>query len=157
MLRLLRPLSFFKSPAYYPLYHSRNMASENKTPTPAGTHLDPVTGEMISKQLVINSFFCDEFWIDRWIWRELKRREKQRAKDSAKASKAPAAPAESTSTTTAAAAGPNEDDLNPNVSSDSMQNKKQTSKTVPPTAILWDKKSSDTRTQEKSISQPIPS
>ncbi|KAH6906548.1 lysine-tRNA ligase [Coprinopsis sp. MPI-PUGE-AT-0042] len=58
----------------------------------AGTHKDPVSGEMISKQ-------------------ELKRREKQRAKEAAKAAKAataaPAGPA-------AAAAPANMDDLNPN-------------------------------------------
>ncbi|CAA7260715.1 unnamed protein product [Cyclocybe aegerita] len=63
------------------------MASEQSAA--AGTHKDPVTGEMISKQ-------------------ELKRREKQRAKEAAKASKAPAA------APSAAAAGPSEDDLNPN-------------------------------------------
>jgi hypothetical protein len=56
MLRLLRPLSFLKSPGYYPLYCYRNMASENAGPTPAGTHKDPVTGEMISKQSVIIFF-----------------------------------------------------------------------------------------------------
>ena len=101
------------------------MASENKGPTPAaGTHKDPVTGEMISKQSVIKFLFWKkkkEFWVDRWIliWRELKRREKQRVKDAAKASKAPTAAADSASTTAAAAvtAGPSEDDLNPNVSS----------------------------------------
>ena len=58
MLRLIRPLSFLKSPGgYYPLYCYRNMASENTGPSPAGTHKDPVTGEMISKQLVINFHF----------------------------------------------------------------------------------------------------
>ena len=101
------------------------MASENAGPTPVGTHKDPVTGEMISKQSVIKLsltffFFFEEFWVDRWIliWRELKRREKQRARDAAKASKAPAAAAaDSTPATAAAPAGPSEDDLNPNVSS----------------------------------------
>ncbi|KAG8997636.1 lysyl-tRNA synthetase [Tulasnella sp. JGI-2019a] len=53
-----------------------------------GTHKDPVTGEMISKQ-------------------ELKRREKQRVKEAAAAAKAAAAPA-------AEAAKPKEDDLSPN-------------------------------------------
>jgi len=61
------------------------MASEN-----AGTHKDPVTGEMISKQ-------------------ELKRREKQRTKDAAKAAKAANAP-----TKPETAAVINEDELNPN-------------------------------------------
>ena len=93
------------------------MASENTGASPAGTHKDPVTGEMISKQSVINFHFEFFFWVDRCIliWRELKRREKQRNKEAAKASKTPAAAAESSSTTVAAA-GPNEDDLNPNVS-----------------------------------------
>ncbi|KAG8874307.1 lysyl-tRNA synthetase [Tulasnella sp. 331] len=59
----------------------------------AGTHKDPVTGEMISKT-------------------ELKRREKLRAKEAASAAKAAAAPTP-THTATAAAA-PSEDDLNPN-------------------------------------------
>ncbi|KAH9932521.1 lysyl-tRNA synthetase [Fomitopsis serialis] len=57
----------------------------------AGTHKDPVTGELISKT-------------------ELKRREKQREKEAKKAEKAAAAPAKSA----AKATGPNEDDLNPN-------------------------------------------
>ncbi|KAF8971268.1 hypothetical protein BDZ97DRAFT_1788623 [Flammula alnicola] len=95
MLKLLRPLSLLQSTPLsrptrtspiFPNYY-RNMASE----TPAGTHKDPVTGEMISKQ-------------------ELKRREKQRAKEASKASKAPAA----TPSAAAASAGPSEDDLNPN-------------------------------------------
>ncbi|EAU90925.1 lysine-tRNA ligase [Coprinopsis cinerea okayama7 len=58
----------------------------------AGTHKDPVTGEMISKQ-------------------ELKRREKQRAKEASKAAKAaaaPAAPAKEKETKQS------DDDLNPN-------------------------------------------
>jgi lysyl-tRNA synthetase class 2 len=63
------------------------MASES----PAGTHQDPVTGEMISKT-------------------ELKRREKQRERDAKKAEKAAAAPPQATSKPAAA----NEDDLNPN-------------------------------------------
>jgi lysyl-tRNA synthetase class 2 len=66
------------------------MSSEQ---TAAGTHKDPVTGEMISKT-------------------ELKRREKQREKDAKKAEKAAAAP-QATSALKAPAA-PNEDDLNPN-------------------------------------------
>ena len=40
------------------------MASENAGPTPAGTHKDPVTGEMISKQSVIKfsfAFFLKNF------------------------------------------------------------------------------------------------
>lgn len=45
---------------------------------------------------------------------ELKRREKQREKDAKKAEKAAAAPPPAANT--AAPAGPNEDDLNPNVS-----------------------------------------
>ena len=64
MLRFIRPLSFLKSPGYYPLYCYRNMASENAGPTPAGTHKDPVTGEMISKQSVIKfsfAFFLKNF------------------------------------------------------------------------------------------------
>ncbi|KAJ2919966.1 hypothetical protein MD484_g494, partial [Candolleomyces efflorescens] len=55
----------------------------------AGTHKDPVTGEMISKQ-------------------ELKRREKQRAKEAAKAGKAAAAPPPK------GEAKPSEEELNPN-------------------------------------------
>jgi hypothetical protein len=35
------------------------MASENTVPTPAGTHKDPVTGEMISKQSVIKFSFLE--------------------------------------------------------------------------------------------------
>ncbi|KZT63728.1 lysyl-tRNA synthetase [Daedalea quercina L-15889] len=62
------------------------MSTEN-----AGTHKDPVTGEMISKT-------------------ELKRREKQREKEAKKAEKAAAAPAKPT----AKATGTNEEDLNPN-------------------------------------------
>ncbi|TFK64828.1 lysine-tRNA ligase [Pluteus cervinus] len=54
-----------------------------------GTHKDPVTGEMVSKQ-------------------ELKRREKQRAKDASKAAKAPPPEAKPKE------AVPSEDDLNPN-------------------------------------------
>ena len=57
MLRLIRPLSFLRSPRYYPSYCYRNMASESTGPAPAGTHKDPVTGEMISKQSVIKFFF----------------------------------------------------------------------------------------------------
>ncbi|KAF8626804.1 hypothetical protein AX17_006461 [Amanita inopinata Kibby_2008] len=56
----------------------------------AGTHKDPVTGEMISKT-------------------ELKRREKQRAKEASKANKAPPPQA-----IKAKEVKPNEDDLNPN-------------------------------------------
>ena len=67
MLRLLRPLSYLKSPGYYPLYRYRNMASENTGASPAGTHKDPVTGEMISKQSVINFHFEFFFWVDRCI------------------------------------------------------------------------------------------
>ncbi|KAH9949082.1 lysyl-tRNA synthetase [Amylocystis lapponica] len=67
----------------------RTMATQ---PTPAGTHKDPVTGEMISKT-------------------ELKRREKQREKDAKKAEKAAAAPTAGAAPKAAAA---NEDDLNPN-------------------------------------------
>ncbi|TFK18292.1 lysine-tRNA ligase [Coprinopsis marcescibilis] len=59
----------------------------------AGTHKDPVTGEMISKQ-------------------ELKRREKQRAKGAAKASKAAAAPP--VEAKEKADAKPKEEELNPN-------------------------------------------
>ncbi|KAF9050448.1 hypothetical protein BJ165DRAFT_1414207 [Panaeolus papilionaceus] len=72
------------------------MASEApaNTAQAAGTHKDPVTGELISKT-------------------ELKRREKQRAKDSAKASKAATTPAPKAKEATGTAA-PSEDDLNPN-------------------------------------------
>ena len=89
------------------------MASENAVSTHAGTHKDPVTGEMISKQSVIKVFFCPLFSVDRsiFICRELKRREKHRAK-------APAA--------AAAAASINEDDLSPNVSR-TIQNMKKNS------------------------------
>ncbi|KAJ2929697.1 hypothetical protein H1R20_g7385, partial [Candolleomyces eurysporus] len=59
----------------------------------AGTHKDPVTGEMISKQ-------------------ELKRREKQRAKEAAKASKAAATPVPAAKEK--AEAKPSEEELNPN-------------------------------------------
>ncbi|KAG6853855.1 hypothetical protein C0991_000616 [Blastosporella zonata] len=59
----------------------------------AGTHKDPVTGELISKQ-------------------ELKRREKQRAKEASKAAKAPAPQAKPKDE--AKAAGTNEEELNPN-------------------------------------------
>lgn len=38
------------------------MASENTAPTPAGTHKDPVTGEMISKQSVVFA----PFFFSRW-------------------------------------------------------------------------------------------
>ncbi|KDR68666.1 hypothetical protein GALMADRAFT_78144 [Galerina marginata CBS 339.88] len=64
------------------------MASE--TPATAGTHKDPVTGELISKQ-------------------ELKRRQKQRDKEAAKASKAPSPAAGAAKSTE-----PAEADLNPN-------------------------------------------
>ncbi|PPQ70011.1 hypothetical protein CVT25_006091 [Psilocybe cyanescens] len=100
MIRLVRPLSLLKSithtqiarpnritSTHFAIY--RNMASE--TPA-AGTHKDPVTGEMISKQ-------------------ELKRREKQRSKEASKASKAPPAAAKPK---VAADAGPAEAELNPN-------------------------------------------
>lgn len=60
---------------------------------PTGTHKDPVTGEMISKQ-------------------ELKRREKQRAKDANKAAKGPAPQAKPKED--AKASGANEEELNPN-------------------------------------------
>ncbi|KAF8644820.1 hypothetical protein AX16_008277 [Volvariella volvacea WC 439] len=61
-----------------------------------GTHKDPVTGEMISKQ-------------------ELKRREKQRAKEASKAAKAAAAPPQAKATPDGKAeAAINEDELNPN-------------------------------------------
>lgn len=76
MLRLLRPLSHLKSPVHIqiarpnhiaPVNHFlfRNMASE--TPA-AGTHKDPVTGEMISKQFVRLSFSVIVFsHVDRWF------------------------------------------------------------------------------------------
>ncbi|KAJ3564172.1 hypothetical protein NP233_g8467 [Leucocoprinus birnbaumii] len=60
---------------------------------PAGTHKDPVTGEMISKQ-------------------ELKRREAKRAKEARKAEKAATAPQNDVKQK--AEAKPSEDDLNPN-------------------------------------------
>ncbi|KXN85839.1 Lysine--tRNA ligase, cytoplasmic [Leucoagaricus sp. SymC.cos] len=60
---------------------------------PAGTHKDPVTGEMISKQ-------------------ELKRRQAQRVKEARKAEKAAAAP--QNDVRPRAEAQPSEDDLNPN-------------------------------------------
>ncbi|KAF9449643.1 lysyl-tRNA synthetase [Macrolepiota fuliginosa MF-IS2] len=60
----------------------------------AGTHKDPVTGDMISKQ-------------------ELKRREKQRAKEAHKANKAAAAP-QNDSVKDNTEAKPSEDDLSPN-------------------------------------------
>ncbi|KAJ8453878.1 hypothetical protein ONZ45_g19529 [Pleurotus djamor] len=65
------------------------------TEAPAGTHKDPVTGEMISKQ-------------------ELKRREKQRAKEANKASKAATQPQAKPKATTSASAAEAEADLNPN-------------------------------------------
>ncbi|KAJ8503366.1 hypothetical protein ONZ45_g10927 [Pleurotus djamor] len=65
------------------------------TEAPAGTHKDPVTGEMISKQ-------------------ELKRREKQRAKEANKASKAATQPQTKPKATTSASAAEAEADLNPN-------------------------------------------
>ncbi|TCD67308.1 lysyl-tRNA synthetase [Steccherinum ochraceum] len=68
------------------------MASEQPAAAAAGTHKDPVTGEMISKT-------------------ELKRREKQREKDAKKAEKAAAAPPKPAA---ARAAATNEDDLSPN-------------------------------------------
>jgi len=68
------------------------MSSES---TAAGTHKDPVTGEMISKT-------------------ELKRREKQRDRDAKKAEKAAQAPPSQASSAPKAAAASNEDDLNPN-------------------------------------------
>ncbi|KAF8893632.1 lysine-tRNA ligase [Infundibulicybe gibba] len=76
----------YKHPAHIHLPIYRQMSTE-----PTGTHKDPVTGEMISKQ-------------------ELKRREKQRAKEASKASKAPAPVQEKEK----AVAAPSEDDLNPN-------------------------------------------
>ncbi|KAL1734820.1 hypothetical protein EV714DRAFT_244794 [Schizophyllum commune] len=78
-----------------PLYASirpqnRTMASES-----TGTHKDPVTGEMISKQ-------------------ELKRREKQRAKEASKAAKAQAAPAVAAKPKAEKSAAAEEEQLNPN-------------------------------------------
>ncbi|KAF5346771.1 hypothetical protein D9756_010431 [Leucocoprinus leucothites] len=67
----------------------RTMSAEQ----PAGTHKDPVTGEMISKQ-------------------ELKRREAKRAKEARKAEKAAAAPQNDVKPK--AEVKPSEDDLNPN-------------------------------------------
>lgn len=60
-----------------------------------GTHKDPVTGELISKQ-------------------ELKRREKQRAKDASKAAKAQAAPASAAKPKAEKSAAAEEEQLNPN-------------------------------------------
>ncbi|KAL1746525.1 hypothetical protein HDZ31DRAFT_33891 [Schizophyllum fasciatum] len=60
-----------------------------------GTHKDPVTGEMISKQ-------------------ELKRREKQRAKEASKAAKAQAAPAAAAKPKAEKSAAAEEEQLNPN-------------------------------------------
>ncbi|KIY53621.1 lysyl-tRNA synthetase [Fistulina hepatica ATCC 64428] len=89
MLRRLNPLTIFRQPCR-PFFRShslvlyRTMATER-----TGTHKDPVTGELISKQ-------------------ELKRREKQRAKEASKASKpAPAAAKAKEKAQTM-------DDLNPN-------------------------------------------
>ncbi|RXW12806.1 hypothetical protein EST38_g13048 [Candolleomyces aberdarensis] len=69
------------------------MSSAAEAASAAGTHKDPVTGEMVSKQ-------------------ELKRREKQRAKEAAKASKAAAAPAPAAKEKPEAK--PSEEELNPN-------------------------------------------
>ncbi|RDB16646.1 Lysine--tRNA ligase, cytoplasmic [Hypsizygus marmoreus] len=94
MLRFLRPL-LTPQPARYSFSSHRlpfrpiTMASES-----TGTHKDPITGEMISKQ-------------------ELKRREKQRAKEASKAAKAPA-PQMKQKEEAAKAPSPSEDDLNPN-------------------------------------------
>ena len=56
MQRLVRPLSFLQSVTYRPtptvyskrFLYCRNMSSD--LAVPVGTHKDPVTGEMISKQ-----------------------------------------------------------------------------------------------------------
>ncbi|KAF8196593.1 hypothetical protein BJ912DRAFT_875725 [Pholiota molesta] len=91
MLRISSPLSLLRSTLRRPAPTNLSCCRKMATEASAGTHKDPVTGEMISKQ-------------------ELKRREKQRQKEAAKASRAPAAPA----APAAAAAGPREEDLNPN-------------------------------------------
>jgi len=85
------------------------MASEG-----AGTHKDPVTGEMISKTCVccVDSSGCHRGIEHDHYHRELKRREKQREREARKAEKAAAAPPAQDGT----ASAPNEDDLNPNVS-----------------------------------------
>ncbi|KAH8107654.1 lysyl-tRNA synthetase [Cristinia sonorae] len=82
----------FAAPLPKSVRFSRSMASEQPAPAAAGTHLDEVTGEMISKT-------------------ELKRRKAQREKEAKKAEKAAAAPPKPAAAKAAAA---NEDDLNPN-------------------------------------------
>ncbi|KAF9466867.1 lysine-tRNA ligase [Collybia nuda] len=94
MQRFIRP--FFTRPLYlaYPTRpHRSHIYYRTMSSEPAGTHRDPVTNEMISKQ-------------------ELKRREKHRAKEASKAAKAPAAG--STSQANPSTSATNEDDLNPN-------------------------------------------
>ncbi|KAF5328740.1 hypothetical protein D9619_011581 [Psilocybe cf. subviscida] len=97
MLRILRSLSLLQSTTSHtrpstPATTFSNFSRKMATEAAAGTHKDPVTGEMISKT-------------------ELKRRQKQRDKEAQKASKAPAA---TPAATAAKPAAPSEDDLNPN-------------------------------------------
>ena len=73
----------------------------------AGSHKDPVTGELISKTCVYHYHRRIEH--DRIPNSELKRREKQRERDARKAEKVAAAPPPQDGSA-------NEDDLNPNVS-----------------------------------------
>ncbi|KAJ8693379.1 lysyl-tRNA synthetase [Pleurotus ostreatus] len=95
MLRVLaRPLStlYLSPPRPRPFLHHIHRLQAMSTEA-TGTHKDPVTGEMISKQ-------------------ELKRREKQRAKEASKASKAAAQPPQAKPK--ASSAAEEEAKLNPN-------------------------------------------
>ena len=88
---------------------THKMAAES-----TGTHKDPVTGEMISKQhvLVQITFACAHRSL---LCRELKRREKHREKEARRAANAASQPSASTNDGTGDNVA-NEDSLSPNVS-----------------------------------------
>lgn len=81
LLPLFSRLNLDKSRNYHRIYASycRKMSTES-----AGTHKDPITGEMISKQSVVleNPYLSIN---SSGRNRELKRREKNRAKEASKA------------------------------------------------------------------------
>ena len=113
MLRLVLARTFHFAHPSYPL---NRLFSNTTAPLMAaestGTHRDPVTGEAISKQYVLNPINILPSSHRSILYRELKRRQKQREKEARRAENTanqPPAPAN------AADGVANEDDLSPNV------------------------------------------
>lgn len=112
MLRLALPYALhFAHPSHNPLIHrfsySAVMAAES-----TGTHRDPITGEMISKQYVPIPTNVGPSSHPSLLHRELKRRQKQREREARKAENTANQPPAAANATDQVA---NEEDLSPNV------------------------------------------